>query len=192
VRVPDIERARQREDAARGGDELPQVGDLPPRDRWRPGGNGDRFSQAFDDHYKFPYGQLAAKFGDENPDKEIRLVAETNNAAIIPTMTTTFTVPPNVPTTRNIHVHLTANLRTDPDTRIWFRFWLDGAIWANRPARRPNIPPENRGYAWTYFGLFPVPSAGAHTLQVRMWRDGGPSNQQLAWLSSSELSISLM
>ncbi|MFC6883370.1 hypothetical protein [Actinomadura yumaensis] len=160
--------------------------------------DGNRWTTLFDDGYRFPYGTLKYVTSPIEPDFIIRPVDEKDAKAVVSDLSVTFTMPPNVPTTRVVRVTLTGNLRMPTtDARATLRLYLDGVPWLNQPGRRVEVPSDNMAYGFSRVFMFsPPPPAGNHTINVRLWMSEGvfpsPPGNYGGWLTSGELLVELV
>lgn len=148
--------------------------------------DGTAWRAGFDEQYNFGFGTLGWAESGITLDYNITTTTEGAAGSAVPEMTFNFTMPSGVPTTRRLYAIAIFNYLAATGDNFG-SFWIDGAAWSG--ARRI----ANTGAAETVFDLYlairPPLTAGAHSIQFRMWND---SASETTTFLSGELALILL
>ncbi|GAB2859342.1 hypothetical protein GCM10022221_68660 [Actinocorallia aurea] len=143
-------------------------------------GNDGRARRVFDDGLTFGYGVLGAAHTYQGyPGAQLAMVDINNAAANMPGMSTTFTWPTNVPTTRRLVVLTQVEMRATRCGAVWIKHMIDGGEIDSRFQRCMAVPrtlknwggdlevDPTRHYLYTVASIYNPPTAGQHTITTR-------------------------
>lgn len=146
--------------------------------------DGSTWQDVFDGGMGFAFGTLAHEF--DATTQNVTTTSETASGARIGGISgLTFTVPPGVPSGRQMFISFSAYV-TRASGDAFFSFWVDGASLAQ--GRRMGIP-SGVAYDLTTFRGFGVPATGTHSLDVRFWNE---SSGQTTTYWSANIAVLLL